>query len=118
MTLARNFPFFSILLCLVGSVLTSVLKPKAARALTVIISGVVLVLSAFTLRYALAMDAAEPFSATLRRESRDAAAVFLGFVLPEDDKAAMALFDSTTRALEGMPPTFLVSTSGAADLLA
>ena len=59
MTLARNFPFFSILLCLVGSVLTSVLKPKAARALTVIISGVVLVLSAFTLRYALAMDAAE-----------------------------------------------------------
>jgi len=61
MTLARNFPFFSILLCLVGSVLTSVLKPKAARALTVIISGVVLVLSAFTLRYALAMDAAEPF---------------------------------------------------------
>lgn len=64
------------------------------------------------------LDAAEPFSATLRRESRDAAAVFLGFVLPDDDKVAMALFDSTIYALEGMPPTFLISTSGAADLLA
>lgn len=60
----------------------------------------------------------DPFSAILRRESRDAQALFLGFVLPADNSDAVALFESTARALEGMPPTFLVSTSGAADLLA
>jgi len=61
---------------------------------------------------------ADPFSATLRRESRDALALFLGFVLPPEDSAAVTLFESTARVLDGMPPAFLISTSGAADLLA
>ena len=61
---------------------------------------------------------ADPFSQTMRRESRDAVALFLGFVLPADNSALLSLFESTARALEGMPPAFLISTSGAADLLA
>ncbi len=58
-----------------------------------------------------------PFSAIMREESRDAAALLLGFVLPSADPAVGSLFESTARALDGMPPAFLVSTSGAADLL-
>ena len=61
---------------------------------------------------------ADPFSQTMRRESRDAAALFLGFVLPLETNALVTLFESTARALEGMPAAFLTCTSGAADLLA
>lgn len=60
----------------------------------------------------------DPFSHAMRRESRDAAALFLGFVLPAESNALVTLFESTARALEGMPPAFLVCTSRAADLLA
>jgi hypothetical protein len=60
----------------------------------------------------------EPFSHTMRKESRDAAALFLGFVLPDESNALVTSFESTARALDGMPPAFLVCTSGGADLLA
>ena len=60
----------------------------------------------------------EPFSHTMRKESRDAVALFLGFVLPDESNALVTSFESTARALEGMPPAFLTCTSGAADLLA
>jgi hypothetical protein len=61
---------------------------------------------------------ADPFVQIMRRESRDAAALFLGFVLPEEPNALVTSFESTARALEDMPVTFLVCTSGAANLLA
>jgi hypothetical protein len=60
----------------------------------------------------------DPFTHAMRKESRDAAALFLGFVLPDESQALVTSFESTARALEGMPPAFLTCTSGAADLLA
>ena len=59
MTFAANFPFFGIVLCLISGTVTSVLKPRAARALTVLVSAVVLLLSAGTLAYTLQLE--EPF---------------------------------------------------------
>lgn len=59
MTLSANFPFFCILLCLISGIVTSVLKPRAARALTVTVSAVVVFLSAGTLVYTLGLE--EPY---------------------------------------------------------
>ena len=47
----QNFPFFSILLCMFSGVVTSVLKPKAAKALTLFATGMVAVLSFFAWRF-------------------------------------------------------------------
>jgi amino acid transporter len=59
----------------------------------------------------------ETFEKTLRKESSDAAILFLGFMPLADDKAEKA-FEFLDTILEGMPPTFLVASSGEADLLA
>ena len=56
MTLIHNFPFFSILLCMMAGILTSVLKPKAAKIVTFAVTGAVFVLSAFTLSLTLRLD--------------------------------------------------------------
>ncbi|NLA54008.1 MAG: sodium:proton antiporter [Clostridiales bacterium] len=61
MTLTQNFPFFSILLCMMAGILTSVLKPRAAKILTFLVCGTVLVLSALTLSLTLQLDRAYPF---------------------------------------------------------
>ena len=61
MTLAQNFPFFSIILCLFAGVLTSILKQKSAMAVTFLVSGIVLALSAFTLVLTMQLDNAYPF---------------------------------------------------------
>ncbi len=61
MSLVHNFPFFSILLCMVGGIFTSVLKGRAAKFLTFAIVGLVLVMSAFTLNLTMRLDAAYPF---------------------------------------------------------
>ncbi|HSK69606.1 MAG TPA: proton-conducting transporter membrane subunit [Candidatus Limnocylindria bacterium] len=61
MSLAHNFPFFSIILCMVSGVVTSVLKPRAARWLTVAVTFAVLALSAFTLRLTLGLEDSYPF---------------------------------------------------------
>ena len=61
MTLVHNFPFFCILLCMAAGIFTSVLKPKAAKALTFVVAGTVLVLSALTLRLTLQLEEAYPF---------------------------------------------------------
>lgn len=60
----------------------------------------------------------EPFNCVLRRESANAAALFVGFKLPEQDEAAMGMFSHFSTYLEGMPPTFLVCSAGDADLSA
>lgn len=57
------------------------------------------------------------FDETFRRESTDARAIFLGF-LPPDDAQADTFFKSVNVRLEGMPPAFLVCSTGEADLLA
>ncbi|MHC1786852.1 MAG: complex I subunit 5 family protein [Christensenellales bacterium] len=61
MSLVHNFPFFSILLCMVGGIFTSILKGRAAKNLTLGIVGTVLILSAFTLRLTAGLDASYPF---------------------------------------------------------
>ena len=61
MTLTHNFPFFSILLCMIAGILTSILKPKAAKTLTFLVSATVLVLSALTLVLTMQLDNAYPF---------------------------------------------------------
>ena len=61
MSLVRNFPFFAVMLCMVGGIVTSVMKPRAARMLTFSIIAAVLVLNAFTLRLTLGLSEAYPF---------------------------------------------------------
>lgn len=51
MDFIRNFPFFCIIMCMVSAVITSILKPKAARIWTGILVFAVGVLSAITLWY-------------------------------------------------------------------
>ncbi len=51
MDFIRNFPFFCIILCMVSAVVTSILKPKAARIWTMALVFIVGVLSAVTLWY-------------------------------------------------------------------
>lgn len=51
MNIVRNFPFFSILLCMFAGIVTSVLKPKPAKRLTLFVSFIVFVLSAFVWHY-------------------------------------------------------------------
>ena len=53
MDLIQNFPFITILLCLAGGVLSSVLSAKKARRFCFFLLGVVGVLSAFTFYDAL-----------------------------------------------------------------
>ncbi len=53
MNLVQNFPFITILLCLAGGVLSSVLSAKKARRFCFFLLGVVGVLSAFTFYDAL-----------------------------------------------------------------
>jgi len=61
MTLTHNLPFFSILLCMVAGIFTSMLKKTAAKWVTMAVSLTVLVLSALTLRMTLSLDDAYPF---------------------------------------------------------
>lgn len=61
MTLTQNFPFFSILLCMIAGIVTSILKAKAARNLTFAVVLAVTVLSALTLRMSLGMEASYNF---------------------------------------------------------
>ncbi len=61
MSLTHNFPFFSILLCMLSGVITSVLKPKAAKWYTVAVVAAVCALSALTLRLTLTLEDAYPF---------------------------------------------------------
>ncbi|NLC32757.1 MAG: sodium:proton antiporter [Clostridiales bacterium] len=61
MTLTQNFPFFSIILCMIAGIVTSILKPKAAKALTFFVSGSVVVLSVLTLSLTLRLDSAYPY---------------------------------------------------------
>lgn len=61
MELIANFPFFSILLCMLAGIFTSVLKQRAARLLTFAATGLVLLLSAGTLIHVLSLDEAYPF---------------------------------------------------------
>lgn len=61
MSLVHNFPFFSILLCMVSGIFTSVLKPRTAKWLTLAVAGASLVLNAFTLGLTLGLKDAYPF---------------------------------------------------------
>lgn len=61
MTIVQNFPFFSILLCLLCGIFSSVFKPKLAKAVSIGLSGTVMVLSAITLCMTLGLDKAYPF---------------------------------------------------------
>ena len=53
MAFVQNFPFISILICMFGGIVTSVLNRKAAKWATLAISFTVFVLSALTWRYTL-----------------------------------------------------------------
>ena len=57
------------------------------------------------------------FKRSLNEVSKDSAAVFLGTIIPEIDKSR-AFFERIETLLTDMPPTFLVYSSGDADLLA
>ena len=59
----------------------------------------------------------DDFGRILHEESRDSAAVFLGFI-PPDEEWQQQWYDSNHRKLEALPPTFMVCSSGDADLLA
>ncbi len=61
MSLIHNFPFFSILLCMISGIFTSVLKPRAAKMLTLSVAGAALLLSALTLALTLRLEDAYPF---------------------------------------------------------
>ena len=61
MSLVQNFPFFAIMLCMIAGIITSILKPRAARLLTFTALGMVVVLNAFTLNLTLGLDKAYPF---------------------------------------------------------
>lgn len=55
MDFIRNFPFFCIIMCMVSAVVTSILKPKAARIWTLALVFTVGVLSAVTLWYVISV---------------------------------------------------------------
>lgn len=61
MSLVHNFPFFSILLCMASGILTSMLKQKAAKLVTLFVSGAVLVMSVFTLNLATSLESSYNF---------------------------------------------------------
>lgn len=61
MNLVHNFPFFSILLCMVAGIFTSILKARPARNLTLLAVGLVLIMSVFTLRLTMGLDAGYTF---------------------------------------------------------
>lgn len=53
MAFVQNFPFFSILLCMISGIVTSILKPAAAKRLTQSVALAVTVLSAHVWLYTL-----------------------------------------------------------------
>jgi len=59
----------------------------------------------------------EDFNDIYRRESSDAAALFLGYMPPSDEEAEQS-FRMVNERQQGMPPTFYVASSGAADFQA
>ncbi len=61
MSIAQNFPFFAIMLCMVSGVVTSVLKPRAALLTTLFVLGSVLLLNAGTLAMTLRLEQAYTF---------------------------------------------------------
>ncbi len=61
MSLVHNFPFFSILLCMISGIFTSVLSHRAAKRLTLAVAGASLLFSAFTLALTLGLDGNYPF---------------------------------------------------------
>lgn len=61
MSLIANFPFFSILLCMVAGIFTSVLKPRAAKLLTFLVTGLAALLSLGTLIHVLSLPEPYPF---------------------------------------------------------
>jgi formate hydrogenlyase subunit 3/multisubunit Na+/H+ antiporter MnhD subunit len=61
MSFIQNFPFFSILLCMVAGIITSILHPRAAKLLTFTVLGTVLALNAFTLSMTLGLDKSYPY---------------------------------------------------------
>ncbi len=58
----------------------------------------------------------ENFSDTMKKESSDAVAIFMGYKL-QDKSAAMDLHRRWNAVLKDMPPVFFVNSSGDADLL-
>ena len=58
----------------------------------------------------------DPYYLVLRRESRDASAVFIGLSPPASDEDFHKIFLRFNIMLEGMPPAFVVTSSGGADL--
>ncbi|MEA2012124.1 MAG: amino acid permease [Verrucomicrobiota bacterium] len=57
------------------------------------------------------------FKDIFRRESKDADVIFLGFIAPEEDKQ-LDFYHRYDEFLQGMPPAFLISSAGDADMLA
>ncbi len=51
MEFIKNFPFFSIMICMFSAILSSILKSRAARYLTIIALGIIALLSAGLLAY-------------------------------------------------------------------
>lgn len=60
----------------------------------------------------------DPYYLVLRRESRDASAIFIGMSPPESDETFHKIFQHFHIMLDGMPPAFVVTSSGGADLRA
>jgi len=60
---------------------------------------------------------APDFETAFRLHSMTAALIFIGFRLP-DRNGELPFYEEITRRLDGLPPTFLVLSSGDADLLA
>ncbi len=60
----------------------------------------------------------EPYYLVLRRESADASAIFIGLSPPDSDEVFRKIFLHFNIMLEGMPPAFVVTSSGGADLRA
>ena len=61
MQFVQNFPFFSILLCMFSGIVSSVLSPKRAKALTLFATAAVCVMSFFVWRYTVRTDSAYAF---------------------------------------------------------
>lgn len=61
MALALNFPFISIMLCLASGIISSVLRSRAARILTLCSVAAVFALNTVTLLFTLGSEASWPF---------------------------------------------------------
>ena len=60
----------------------------------------------------------DPFKSVMREKSASAAALFLGFLLREDDAENRRNFERLSEFLAGMPPAFIVCGTGGADFRA